>query len=181
MKLFIKQNNRNYLDATGGFSTVARGRRSLLFDGLFNTCKIVIWLLFTICSVNRFLAEHWYLPVSDACTSIICKFPLGKILYRSIKKKILFIFFDENYIRILGFDSIPKRLLFKVKIGIGFGFPLGSSHGITAMFPSVKLRKLFSLLGILNGSKAKWNRWIIHSPHVIVWDNSIDSFCLSIG
>jgi hypothetical protein len=42
-----------------------------------------------------------------------------------------------------------------VKIGIGFGFPLGNSHDITAIFPSVKLSKLFSFGNVLKGSKAE--------------------------
>jgi len=43
----------------------------------------------------------------------------------------------------------------KVKIGIGLGFPFGSSHGITAVFPSDRFNIFVSLIDILNGSKAK--------------------------
>ncbi len=56
---------------------------------------------------------------------------------------------------ILDFDSISKRLLSKVNNGIGLGLPFGNSHGITAVFPSVKSRILFSLITVLKGSKAK--------------------------
>jgi len=56
---------------------------------------------------------------------------------------------------ILEFDSISIRLLSKLNIGIGRGFPLGNSHGITAILPSVKFRILFSLSTVLNESKAK--------------------------
>ncbi len=143
-----------YLEATGGLKTVVNGKRSLLFEGLFRTCKIVVWLLFTICPVKGFLAEHWYFPASDCFISMICKFPLGKILYRSISNEWMIIFFiiDEF---VLDFDSISNGLLSNEKVGIGLGFPLGNSHGITAIFPSVKLRILFSLINVLKGSKAK--------------------------
>ena len=56
---------------------------------------------------------------------------------------------------ILDFDSTSKGLLSSEKLGIGLGFPLGNSHGITAIFPSIKLRRLFSLINVLKGSKAK--------------------------
>lgn len=42
--------------------------------------------------------------------------------------------------------------------GIGFGFPFGSSHGMTAVFPSVKFKMLLSFLLGGNESNAKIKR-----------------------
>ena len=72
-----------YLDAVRGLKTVDSGCRSRGDEGLFKTCRSVVRLLFTIWPVRRFFAEHWYGPASDGFTSRMCRFPLGKILYRS--------------------------------------------------------------------------------------------------
>lgn len=43
-------------------------------------------------------------------------------------------------------------------MGIGRGLPLGNSHGITAIFPSVKFNILFSLDTVLKESNAMKER-----------------------
>lgn len=66
-----------------------------------------------------------------------------------------FFFNGQLSIKVLELASISIWLLSKLNIGVGLGFPLGNSHGIITVFPSVIFKVLYSLLDNLNGSKAK--------------------------
>ena len=59
---------------------------------------------------------------------------------------------------ILEFGSITIGLLSSENNGIGFGFPLGNSHDMTAVFPSVKFKILLSFLLGGNESNTKIKR-----------------------